>query len=233
MERTHPLPPPGAEPSTAYNALAAVPASAAHTLLGLRVLMGQESRIPLDVPWIAQQLFPGLPEAWATDRVERDVLTLEDAGHASTWVQHGREWLALPPHGAAPHPPAQPPPARSPGPVFRDPFSSAWEREKEKENARARARAHALAEDQEIAAQWEAEYSTPGPRSRPSRPARLQAPPLGCPDHPNGTVTEECGPCGTAAERRKTFLARFRYDERLEMFEESQGEVWVPDEELF
>lgn len=58
---------------------------------------------------------------------------------------------------------------------------------------------------------------------------RLKAPPIGCPDHPNGITDQECGPCGTAAEYRKTWLEKERFVERLAIFEE-EGDEWDPDE---
>lgn len=91
------------------------------------------------------------------------------------------------------------------------------------EDARARAREVMDAEDLELAERWESAYSKPAPRARPKRPAILQAPPLGCQEHPQGTL-EDCGPCGTAAERRRVFLARHKYEQQLALFEESQWE---------
>lgn len=233
LGRTHPPHPSGEPPSTASSALAAVPASAAQTLIGLQALVGSESRIPLDPEWIAKQLFPGLPLHLSTDRVIRDVLVLEDAGHARTWAQNDREWLALPHRSGHAHEPAQASTASSPASPSTGPFSLAWEREGEREGTRvragasegARARARELmdSEDLELAERWELEYSKPAPRARPERPAILQGPPLGCQEHPQGTL-EECGPCGTAAERRRMFLARHKYEQQLELFVESQWE---------
>jgi hypothetical protein len=226
LDRTHPQHPHSDARSTASRALAAVPAPAAQTLLGLQALIGDQSRIPLDVEWIAKQLLDGMPIAWAADRIERDVLVLEDAGHVVTWAQDGREWLALPRRGHAAPRPAQ---AHSVG-FSEPPFSSAWEREREgeKERARGSARARAWermdAETRESAAHWASEYSEIVPQ-RPKRPARLDAPPLGCPDHPNGTM-QECGKCGTAAERRKTFLAGERYLDDMVRYEEAKQQQW-------
>lgn len=226
MARIHPRPPSGDKPSPASSALAVVPAAAAQTMLGLQVLIGSETRLPLDPEWIARELFPGVPLAMSTDRVIRDVLVLEEAGHVRSWAQSGREWLAL----TSPRHPGRP-----------EPFSTAWEREKEgereraqeraREDARQRARARIAQEDLEDAetwTRWDIEHSRPTAAPRPERPALLRAPPLGCPDHPEGTF-EECGPCGTAITRRKMFLARQRYEQQLSVFEEQQWEGFASD----
>lgn len=227
MERTHPPHPPGGEPSRASSvpaALAGVSAEAALTLVGLQMLMYRVTPVPLDPEWLARTLFPGLPAASTADRVVLDVLVLEEAGCVVTWAQDGREWVSLAPALAT----ASTAPQQPAAPLLTPPFSPTGEREKEKERerrreqARARAREQLDAEEREQASRWELEYSQ-ATRKRPDRPARLQAPPIGCPEHPYGT-TSECGPCGTASERRKTFLDKQRYEEQLALFEESQWE---------
>lgn len=231
LERTHPPHPPGDEPSPASSALAAlagVSAEAALTMVGLQMLTYRMSPVPLDPEWLARTLFPALPVSSTGDRVVLDVLALEEAGCVVTWAQDGREWVALAP---APARPTEAPPAAPhthPAEHSEAPFSPAGEREREREqerrreHARARAREQMQEEEREQASRWEQQYSTTS-RRRPERPARLQAPPIGCPDHPHGS-TNECGPCGTAWERRKTFLEMHRYEEQLALFEESQWE---------
>ena len=206
-----------------------MPAPAAQTLLGLRVLIGELARIPLDAEWIAKQLLEGMPLAWAVDRIERDVLVLEDAGHVTTWAQDGREWLALPRSGPdAPRPAPAPPAASSAAPSTGPIFIGLGEKEREREStsARERARARADAENLALAARRELEYSKPRPRKPPRRPRILDAPPRGCRDHPDGVVDEECGPCGTAADIRKTWLANEKYLEELVLFEEARELEW-------
>lgn len=194
--------------------------------------MGEQSRIPLDVEWIAKQLLAGMPIAWAADRIVRDVLVLEDAGHVVTWAQDGREWLALHRSGPAAPQPAPGRPGASCAPPSGPIFIGLEERERERERAstheqaRERARARAEAERLESSGRWELEYSKPRPRKPPRRPRILDAPPRGCPDHPNGTISEECGPCGTAADIRKTWLANEKYLDELVLFEESQQQQW-------
>lgn len=239
MERTHQPPHPGSEPSDASNRLAALPVPAMQTLLGLNALIGSQQRIPLDPGWIARQLLDGLPVEWATDRIERDVLELEDAGHVVTWPQDGREWLALPHsgHGAVHHAsgvPAASSPRSSTAPIFIGLGERERERERTSARARERARARVEAEQRESAARWELEHPQPAPRRRPQRPRILDAPPRGCRDHPNGTIDEECGPCGTAADIRRTWLKQQQYMDELTLFEQAQEqEQWpngVPDE---
>lgn len=204
-----------------------MPAPAAQTLLGLSALMGEQSRIPLDVEWIAKQLLAGMPVEWAADRIVRDVLVLEDAGHVVTWAQDGREWLALPRSGHAAPQPAPDRPGASCAPPSGPIFIGLGERERERQHAsaRERARERVQAEERESAARWALEYSRPRPRKPPQRPRLLDAPPRGCPDHPNGTF-DECGPCGLAADIRKTWLANEKYVEELVVFEESQAAQW-------
>ncbi|WP_345750096.1 hypothetical protein [Microbacterium rhizophilus] len=210
-----------------------LPAEAAPTAWGLRFLVGVENRLLVDPQRIAAMLYPAEPRAAASERVVLHILMLEEAGHLRTWVQDGREWLALlvpfeSPPSALQAPPAPPAPSVS----FTEPplFSTAGEREEEREEARARARerarAQAAAEDQarsERWAAWEAEYATSTKPLRPLRPALLDAPPIGCAEHPEGT-REPCGPCGTARERRRAFLVKQQYVEQLSIFEERWGD---------
>ena len=101
--------------------------------------------------------------------------------------------------------------------------------ERERARARARARAEAQARAEERA--WEARWAEHGTRQlqRPERPLVLQAPPIGCDEHPNGT-TIPCGPCGTRAEYREKWLAEQKYMEQLSLFEEMSEEVVFDDE---
>lgn len=60
--------------------------------------------------------------------------------------------------------------------------------------------------------EWEGEQET-GVRGV-KRPVLLDAPPIGCPDHPNGRF-EECGPCGTARRRHDRWVAQEKYTDAL------------------
>lgn len=81
--------------------------------------------------------------------------------------------------------------------------------------ARERADGRVRAETSERAgawAEWERRQEQ-APRP-PARPLLLDAPPLGCPDHPNGRY-EDCGPCGTARRRHDKWVAQERYTQQL------------------
>ncbi|WP_119697025.1 hypothetical protein [Microbacterium halotolerans] len=236
LERTHLPPPPGGEHSAASSVLG-LPVAAAPTALGLQALAGRLGLLELDAERIGLRLYPGESVTTSAERVVLHVLMLEEAGFLLTWAQDGREWLRLLDGGGAPSARGRAPwgtvqdssvPA---GPVA---FSMAGEREREEARARARERARARADEEERMregrwAAWEAEYVRRKP-ARPSRPAVLEAPPMGCPDHPHGSL-DPCGPCGTAMERRREFLARQKYTEQLAVFEEHlEDEPWDPDE---
>lgn len=166
----------------------------------------------------------------ATERVVLHVLQLEESGFLSTYVAEGREWLAL--HRPLPAPVAfapPPPPPSTPG-ITRD-DSTALKREKEREETRERARAHAQAIEDAQARIW-AQARTPRPHAGPREiPLEMLAPPIGCNDHPNGVLGEECGPCGTATSQRKLWFARQRFEKQL-----ADDEFWgggQPDDEPF
>lgn len=59
--------------------------------------------------------------------------------------------------------------------------------------------------------EWEGEQER---EQGPKRPMLLDAPPIGCPDHPNGRF-EECGPCGTARRRHDRWVAQEKYTDAL------------------
>lgn len=247
MDTTH-LPPPNGAERSPVSAVLGLPVEVAATALGLQLLAGTTNVLQLQPLWIARQLFPAEDPVSAADRVELHVLQLEEAGMLSTWAEGDCEWLTLTrPSDAVPGPPilpARPRPASgpAPGPSFVEetqlpplpPFSSAGKRERAREEAHARARARADAEErahQDRWRRWEEEYTAQAP-VRPRRPAILDAPPIGCPNHPYGTVSEECGPCGTAADRRRDHLARAKYTEQLSIFEERQPtDEGMPDDD--
>lgn len=97
------------------------------------------------------------------------------------------------------------------------------------EGARARERAQEWASAESDArarewARWEREQERGGAgRVPPRRPLLLDAPPIGCPDHPNGRY-EDCGPCGTARRRHDRWMAEHRYLQQLEGIEVDSDE---------
>lgn len=97
-----------------------------------------------------------------------------------------------------------------------------------RERAAARASERVRAEQAERStewARWSGEHeSKPQP---PRRPLLLDAPPIGCPDHPFGRF-KDCGPCGTARRRHDHWVQEARYGEQMTEFEQTQetGEGW-------
>lgn len=86
--------------------------------------------------------------------------------------------------------------------------ASAWAEREQEERAREWAR-------------WEQEQEHGQARvgrGLPRRPLTLDAPPIGCPDHPNGRFAD-CGPCGTARRRHDKWMAEHRYQRQLEELE--------------
>ncbi|WP_218823006.1 hypothetical protein [Microbacterium sp. Yaish 1] len=225
MDTTPQPPPSGGGHSMVPNVLG-LPLEAAPTALGLRMLAGT-SPMRLRPESIAAQLYPTMSATAATELVILHVVMLEEAGHARTWADESGEWLVmLPLPSEAPTVPLTAPSA--PGPAFapRPAFSPAGESERERERARARARERARARADAEAQEWATRWASQGPAqpvlSRPARPDLLNAPPIGCHEHPNGTTTVPCGPCGTAAAYRRQWLANRRYMEQLAIFEEQQ-----------
>lgn len=237
METTH-LPPPSGEGRSPGYSVLGLPVEVAATALGLQALVGASNLLHLHPLWIARRLFPTEDPRLAADRVELHVLQLEDAGIVSTWAEDGLEWLSMRPWPSVPPsavtaPPAPPPFVTEPT-AQRPAFSSAGERERAREEARERARAQANAEEQarrERWARWEDDYITQVPK-RPKRPLTMDAPPIGCPDHPHGSLTS-CGPCGTQSRRYREWLDREQYTEKLAMFEQPIDEETPDDDEPF
>lgn len=199
-----------------------VPPPAA-TAAGLWTMADAVGRVPLDATLIASMLHSQLdPPTTGRDLVETHLLLLEDAGFLSL-AQGDRSWWIVmsPPLSATPL-------QGSPAPRGRPYSSTAVEREKEgtrereseRERARERAWERVRDEDQAAAAKWAYRDRSAGVLRKPVRPLELDAPPLGCPDHPGGLVGRECGPCGTAADQRKLYLKRERYAEQMAEYEE-------------
>lgn len=172
---------------------------------------------------IAAAIYPG--EA-ATGTVEDHVLMLADCGFLTIYPdEHGDEWIAL---------------RRPLGVDARVASSTAPEPPREHsrrfaavggagERARARVQAESAERESEWA-RWRAEQER-GPR-RPKRPLLLDAPPIGCPDHPHGRF-EDCGPCGTARRQHDRFIAQERYTQQMTEYEQQQGTEEVWDDEPF
>lgn len=97
--------------------------------------------------------------------------------------------------------------------------------------ARVRAGERVRAEQAERASEWaqwaDERESKPQP---PRRPLLLDAPPIGCPDHPFGRF-KDCGPCGTARRRHDRWVQEARYGEQMTDYEQTQDreEAWGGD----
>lgn len=174
--------------------------------------MSPSGMLPLDVSLIAATLDPDAPES-ARDLVETHLLVLEESGFLSMTKGDHSWWIVLSPPPAPPAPRGGLKSSMAIGREEREEVSG--------ERARQRARERLRREDELATQRWTSEDD--GQITRPKRPAVLDAPPIGCPDHPNGSVTGACGPCGTQRERRVEYLARERYQEQLELFEKGQA----------
>ncbi|MGZ0067837.1 hypothetical protein [Microbacterium arborescens] len=159
---------------------------------------------------IAAAIYPG--EA-ATEQVISHVLMLAESGFLTMYTHDGIEYLALTrplkadTRGAtSAHPP---PPARG---VPRN--SAAVGGEGARERAERRVRAEGAERAGEWA-MWREERERPAP---PRRPLLLDAPPIGCPDHPHGRF-RDCGPCGTARRQHDRWVQQQRYTDQMTDYE--------------
>lgn len=169
---------------------------------------------------IAGEIFPG--EA-ATELVAQHIEALASSGFLTIYRAEGTAWIQLArplkadTRGAAdecPPPPVQGLPRTSTA------MGGAGERAGARERARERMRAEHGERTSEWGV-WEQEQERrPAP---PRRPMLLDAPPIGCPDHPRGKFAD-CGPCGTARKRHDHWVAEQRYEEQLTDYEERVAE---------
>lgn len=169
---------------------------------------------------IAAAIYPGQA---ATDLVIDHLLMLADSGFLTIYEEQGSEWIALRrplkvdarvASSDAPEPP------RDHSRTFAA-VGGAGERARERVQAES-------AERESEWARWRAEQER-GPR-RPKRPLLLDAPPIGCPDHPHGRF-EDCGPCGTARRQHDRWLSQERYTQQMTEHEQNQEseEGWGDD----
>lgn len=177
------------------------PMEARPTAIGLWLHTDVDGRRALVPELIAGDLYPGRA---ATDLIVEHLLMLDESGFLVIYEAEGSEWIALARplkadrRGASSECP--PPPVRE-----RSRSSMAVGGARERVRAEAGERASAWAE-------WEQEQERTA--RKPARPLLLDAPPIGCPDHPNGRY-EDCGPCGTARRRHDRWVAQERYTQQL------------------
>ena len=167
---------------------------------------------------LAAAIYPG--EA-ATELVLEHLLMLDESGFLDFYQHDGTEYLVL---RRPLRVDARLAWSNCPDPPHREPsrtFAAVG-------GARARAGERVRAEQAERAsewAQWADEHeSKPRP---PRRPLLLDAPPIGCPDHPFGRF-KDCGPCGTARRRHDRWVQEARYGEQMIEYEQTQqqDEEW-------
>ncbi|WP_197517365.1 hypothetical protein [Microbacterium karelineae] len=199
------------------------PHEARPTALGLWLTTDGLGRCELVPELIAAAIYPG--EA-ATETVIEHVLMLEECGFLTTFEEDDRMWIALRrplktdarlAWSECPEPPEVPVRERS------RTFAAVG-------GARERASERVRAESAERASEWATWAQEQETRPRPpKRPLLMDAPPIGCPDHPHGRV-ENCGPCGTARRRHDRWVAEARYGEQMTEYEQTVGndDGWDP-----
>ncbi|QPE04110.1 hypothetical protein IT882_13000 [Microbacterium schleiferi] len=175
------------------------------TGMGLWGIADDEGRLEIRPDLIAGALYPGDP-TMTSDVIETHLLELDEAGFVTLYQSGGRGWMELssPLVTQRPRPSTAPPPPDMEHSGTFVAVGGAREREEREREERASAWAA-----------WEAEQE----RGRvPARPLLMDAPPIGCPEHPNGRFAD-CGPCGTARRRHDRWLAERRYSEQVERYE--------------
>ena len=171
-------------------------------------IVDDEGRMELRPELIAGSVYPGDP-MMTSEVIETHLLELDDAGFLTLYQAENRWWIQL----HRPLKTARPTPSAAPDPPLSIPQESSGAF-MAVGGARAWARERVVSEGDERAAEW-AGWASEQERSRPpSRPLLLDAPPIGCPDHPNGRF-QDCGPCGTARRRHDKWLSERRYEEQL------------------
>jgi hypothetical protein len=194
------------------------PAAAKPTAIGLWLHTDGLGRRELVPELIAAAIYPG--EA-ATDLVLEHLLMLDESGFIEMYKDDGREWIQLQ-HplkvdgrlawSNCPEPPVRES-SRS--------FAAVG-------GARERAGERVRAEQAERAGAW-ATWADEQERTTrpPARPLLMDAPPIGCPEHPHGKFAD-CGPCGTARRRHDRWVQEARYGEQITKYEQAQesGEGW-------
>lgn len=171
---------------------------------------------------IAADVYPG--EA-ATDRILEHLLILEECGFLNLYQADDAEWLQLTrplktdQRGAETDCPAPPQPEREVSRKFMA-VGRAGERAREQMREERRVRD----------ARWERERE-PERAVMPERPLLLNAPPIGCREHPNGH-DKACGPCRDARLNRDLWIEERVYERKLTDFYEQEGVSYV-DEEPF
>lgn len=189
------------------------PDEAKGTAFGLWLFTNVDGRRELLPELIAGDLYPGRA---ATQMVEEHLLMLDESGFLTIYEAEGSHWIQLKRplkadrRGAISDCP--PPPDRG---ATRMSMAVGGARER----AEARVREQVGERTGEWAA-WERAHEHSAP---PPLPLLLQAPPIGCPEHPDGRFAD-CGPCGTARRRHDKWVAQERHTRRMAEFEQGQDD---------
>lgn len=194
--------------------LRSLPLPVRWTAMGLMQIVDRDGRMVVSLTLLHQAIWGTDPTATPSD-VEEHLLALDEIGFLTLYAdpsdphttlleltrpareEHGKPSPLPPAPPRTTHTVDDPPlgdwcdawetPQRAPAPA---PDAAekvlAW---REREGARERERASARRDE------------TPSPDDRPP----YDPPPLGCPEHPNNTTTQRCGPCETATRQRKAY----------------------------
>jgi hypothetical protein len=199
------------------------PIAAKPTALGLWLHTDGLGRREVVPELIAAAIYPG--EA-ATDLVLEHLLMLDESGFLDFYAAEGSEWLQL---RRPLRIDARLAWSNCPEPPVREPsrtFAAVG-------GARARAGERVRAEQAERAGRWASWADEQERRTRPpERPLLLDAPPIGCPDHPHGAF-RDCGPCGTARRRHDRWVREARYGEQVTDYEQAREDEGVWDADPF
>lgn len=178
------------------------PDEAKPTAMGLWLHTDIDGRRELVPELIAGDLYPGRD---ATETIVEHLLMLDESGFLTIYQAHGAEWIAL----------TRPLKADRRGATSECPPPPARERPRTSVAVgRARAEERVRAEAGERAGAWASWAAEQEQARTPRRPLLLDAPPIGCPDHPDGRFAD-CGPCGTARRRHDRWVAQERYTQQL------------------
>lgn len=200
-----------------------VPHEVKPTALGLWVHTDPWGRREMVPQLIAADVYPG--EA-ATDRVVEHLLILDECGFLDMYVADGAEWLQLKrplktdQRGAGEACPAPPNADQEVSRKFMA-MGRAGELAREQMREERRVRDTRWARERE-----------PERAVMPERPLLLNAPPIGCAEHPNGH-DHACGPCRDARLNRDLWIAERVYERKLTDFYEQAGGTGYVDEEPF
>lgn len=176
------------------------------TALLLTLAADDHGRAELRTDLLLATLYPKRSDPITEDDLESHLLELDQAGFLTIYETDGQSMIALaePPRVDRPTASEYPPPPVKPSP-------------------------HVAREDSRkfvavggAGAEWAAWEDEQEREGRPERPLVMDAPPIGCPDHPDGRF-KNCGPCGTARRRHDRWLATRSYEVKLAHYEAETG----------